>query len=373
MDLDFNVNNGLLKTFQKETFQEENLETYVNNNKKIFIYELNNTQSKKTNAQIDKYKDDDTDDDIDDDIDDDTDEKTITKAKCSIENVEDKDNKNDKNDEEEKIQILHLCVQHLDLNDNWVENSDKHWGSNSNYTIGWLKDNFIKQINPKFSSKFSVVSETGKINLTQAYLNSDTKKYVSSSLLDKILVQDGMTGIKILCNEHLVRVEKILLKAKALNKISDNLIANPIANLIANPNLYRNIEWDLEFEETSGGYEILGLDNFIHLSLVGLENIQIDVIYLLNNEHTNTNTNLPVDFPQLELKFSRCVYNDVIKENLKKFLYENEESYSVDLIDYLEKIGINIDQEEKMFGSIYGTNYNILRIMSGLGGIAYSN
>ena len=55
-------------------------------------------------------------------------------------------------------------------------------------------------------------------------------------------------------------------------------------------------------------------------------------------------------------------------------MYENEESYSVDIIDWIVYEVIDINQQQQMYGNIYGTNYNILRIMSGMiGGLKYSN
>lgn len=43
---------------------------------------------------------------------------------------------------------------------------------------------------------------------------------------------------------------------------------------------------------------------------------------------------------------------------------ENEESYLLNIV---------INQQQQMYGNIYGTNYNILKIMSGLVRLNYSN
>lgn len=53
-----------------------------------------------------------------------------------------------------------------------------------------------------------------------------------------------------------------------------------------------------------------------------------------------------------DLKFYRCYYNQIIRSNLAKHLYENEETYSVDIIDWIVKEVININKEEKMYGNI---------------------
>lgn len=108
----------------------------------------------------------------------------------------------------------------------------------------------------------------------------------------------------------------------------------------------------------------MGLDNFIHISLIGLEKIFLDIEYKVEGT------------PDLSfgwLKFDRCYYNSIIKANLATHLYENEESYSVDIVDWIVQETIDINQQQQMYGNIYGTNYNILRILSGFGGIAYSN
>jgi hypothetical protein len=82
------------------------------------------------------------------------------------------------------------------------------------------------------------------------------------------------------------------------------------------------------------------------------------------------------------LKFTTCHYNFIIKTNLIKNLYENEESYSVDIVDWIWNEAINIDLEEQKFGNMYGTDYNavkimggmsLLRIMSGMGGLSFSS
>ena len=91
--------------------------------------------------------------------------------------------------------------------------------------------------------------------------------------------------------------------------------------------------------------------------MVGLEEIFLDIEY--NVEGT-------LDLRLGWLKFDRCYYNWIIKKNLDTHLYENEESYSVDIIDWIVYEVIDINQQQQMYGNIYGTNSNILRIMSGM-------
>ena len=66
------------------------------------------------------------------------------------------------------------------------------------------------------------------------------------------------------------------------------------------------------------------------------------------------------------------LYNLTIKTNLKKFLYKNDEYYAADIIDYLIDTQINLEEEEVMFNNAY-TDFNILRIMVGMGGLSYTN
>ena len=242
----------------------------------------------------------------------------------------------------------------------------------------------INKSNP--NQIYRIISETCKTNLEFGEYNNEKKYFTSTTLLNQDKIFDGMTNIELIMdlseiNRNIkndvnlqINVEKIQIRTRVKNK-----------NI---PNSYRNIEWDLEFDLIPGGYKILGLDNFIHMSLVGLEEIFLDIKYKiepeLNNNNINNNINNNVDedinlintlnkMIQLELKYSRCIYNQIIRKNLEKCLYENEENYFVDIIDYLTKIEINLHQEEKMFGNMFATNYNILRMMSGMGGFGFTN
>jgi hypothetical protein len=58
---------------------------------------------------------------------------------------------------------------------------------------------------------------------------------------------------------------------------------------------------------------------------------------------------------------------------LATHLYENEETYSVDIVDWIVQEVIDIKQQEQMYGNIFETNYDILRIMEGMPGLTYSN
>ena len=191
--------------------------------------------------------------------------------------------------------------------------------------------------------------------------NQNQNYYKSSTLINQNSLFDGLTELEILCVNSNILVKKIQIRTRAKNK---EILHS-----------YRDILWDLEFKKTKLGYKILGLNNFIHISLVGCEEVFFDIIYKLDpiiGLNNGLNNGLKQN-KMIELKFTRCIYNKIIRANLNKFLYENEESYSVDIIDYIKFIGIDIDQEEKRFGNIYSTSYNILRIMSGMSGLCYTN
>lgn len=98
--------------------------------------------------------------------------------------------------------------------------------------------------------------------------------------------------------------------------------------------------------------------------MVRLEEIILDIEYDVKGTH---------DLRLGLLKFNKCYFNSVIITNLTKYLYENEETYSVDIINLIVKEVININQQQQKYGNIFRTNYNILRIMSGLGGLNYYN
>ena len=320
----------------------ENFDNYINQYKKIFIHQLNSNPYVKPEplAKKQKLNDDDNEPIGINDI-----NYKFNKMKMDISN-------NIEGNENEKYELYHLNISHLDTNNAWI-------GDNHYYYSEHKQNDFVKHLKLRYldnsnglkknedKDKYKIISETCKINLNKGIINQESSGYTSTTLLNQSKLYDGMTNLHILTNPttHFITCAKIRTRAK------DNDTNNPT---------YRDILWDLEFEECNEGYKILGLDNFIHISLVGLEEIFLDIEY--NVEGT----------PDLRLgwlKFDRCYYNRIIKKNLAAHLYENEESYSVDIIDWIVQEVIDINQQ--MYGNIYETNYNILRILSGLGGLSY--
>jgi hypothetical protein len=317
-------------------------------------------------------------------------------------------NKSEPNISYEPMQILHLNVPYLDENNDWIEGSDKFYQEYSSTNLDYLREKYMDEriLSTGFDQKnksnpnqiYRIISETCKSELNQGSYSSENKYYTSTTLLNQDKIYDGLTNIELYINHNEqnlfvsndVNIENIQIRSRAKNK--------------SIPNSYRNINWDLEFDLIPGGIRILGLDSFIHLNLVGLEEVFLDINYSIKSSSNNSLVNkistsdistsdiymgdlasLNIDNIELErghfqnekinfeLKYSRCIYNQTIKTNLEKFLYENEENYFVDIIDYLVDIYINLDKEEKIFGNMYNTNYNILRMMSGMGGLAYSS
>lgn len=68
--------------------------------------------------------------------------------------------------------------------------------------------------------------------------------------------------------------------------------------------------------------------------MVRLEEIILDIKYDVKETH---------DLRLGWLKFNKCYHNSVIITNLTKYLYENEETYSVDIINLIVKEVININ------------------------------
>ena len=344
----------------------QNFDNYINQQKKIFTHQLNsNPYTKpKPNKKKQKFFNNDEEEDEDDDEDDDDDkpqemieiiEKKISNNDFIIEDV-DTDIDIDKDLDDEKNELYHLNISHLNLNNDWVENNyylnSEH---ETNDFVSHLKNTYLDQSNGLKKSvdidKYKVISETCKIKLDEGTINNKSSGYISSTLLNQSKLYDGMTHLSILTNPKTNPISSVKIRTRA----KDKELINPT---------YRNILWDLEFEECDEGYRILGLDNFIHISLVGLEEIFLDIEYMVEGTQ---------DLRLGWLKFDRCYYNSIIKTNLAAHLYENEETYSVDIIDWIVREFIDINQQEHMYKNIYGTNYNILRIMGGMGGICYSN
>ena len=342
------------------SIQIKNFDYYIDQHKKIFIYQLNfNPYAKQEtiNKNIDYNNKDDENNE--------NDLLEINKIKISNNDVivEDINLEEDSYDEDKNVadtknnknELYHLNICHLNSNNNynWFNDymdSEQEQNDFISHVKKYLdQSNGLKKNKDK--DKYKIISETCKIKLDEGTINDKSLGYISTTLLNQSKLYDGLTNITILTNPRTHIISSVNIRTRTC----DNELINPI---------YRNILWELEFEECDEGYRILGLDNFIHISLVGLEEIFLDIKYDIEGT-----TNLRLGY----LKFDRCYYNSIIKKNLAKHLYENEETYFVDIIDWIVQEFIDIDQQEQMYGDIYGTNYNILRIMAGMGGIAYSN
>lgn len=323
----------------------DNFDNYINQYKKIFIHQLNSNPyaNPETNNKIQKS-------------DDEPIEMKDINYKFNNTRISNYDMGNVGDMSDEDYKLYHLNISHLNLNNDWIGNNHYYYSEHAqNDFVKHLKLRYLDNSNGlkknKDKDKYKIISETCKIDLDSGIINQETSGYTSSTLLNQSKLYDGMTNIYILTNPttHIITSVKIRTRAK------DNDPINPT---------YRYILWDLEFEEYEDGYRILGLDNFIHISLVGLEEIFMDIEYDVEGT---------LDLRLGWLKFDRCYYNSIINANLATHLYENEESYSVDIIDWIVQETIDINQQEQMYGNIFGTNYNILRILSERGGIGYSN
>jgi hypothetical protein len=314
----------------------ENFENYINKNKKIFIHQLNSNPYVEPELPAKKQK-------LDDD------------ELIEMEDINYKFNDikinisdNDVGDENENYKLYHLNISHLNSNNTWIVNNHYYSEQKQNDFVKHIKQRYLDNSNGfkknKDKDKYKIISETCKINLDKGIINQEFSGYTSTILLNQSKLYDGMTNLCILTNP----TTKIITSVKIRARAKDNNKINPT---------YRDILCDLEFEECDDGYKILGLDNFIHISLVGLEEIFLGVKY--NVEGT-------LDLRLGWLKFDRCYYNSIIKANLATHLYENEETYFVDIVDWIVQEVIDINQQQQMYG-------NILRIISGLGGICYSN
>lgn len=342
---------------------------YFDSNKKNFVYILNNIWNKESEKKIDLK---------------DIDYKFLNFGinNKNNEHCDEYDDEHDdiKNNDIQKIQenktnetkeLFHLNINHLGTLNNFVDDYDKLKINNTSEFIKKIKEIYLDQTDELKSNddtRYKIISETTKIELDIGTKHShtvetDNNKYISTTLLNPWKLYDGITNLTILTDNSKYIIENIKIRTRAKN---------------LNDNIYRDIKWDLEFEECEEGYKILGLDNFIHIGLVGLEEIFLDIIYdMCIDELEESNELNKLEKNDLGwfgwLKFTQCYYNDIIKQNLKKNLYTNEESYSVDIVDYIWIEKINLQKEEQMFGNMYGTNYNDLRITLGMSGLVYSN
>jgi hypothetical protein len=357
---------------------------YFDNYKKIFVHTLNNVWNEK-NEKNEKNENNDVKDivyklkkydnveDVDDveDVDnvdnvDNVDDVEVDYKQVSFKLLQDKQNQNIKIETNE---LNHLNINHLESSNDFVDGYDKlelEINKISEF-MKKIKEIYLDQteeLKSNGDTRYKIISETTKIELDVGtkqiqVSETDDNKYISTTLLNPWKLYDGMTNLSILMDNSKYAIEDIKIRTRAKN---------------SNDNIYRNIEWDLEFEECEEGYRILGLDNFIHIGLVGLEEIFLDIVYDICIDELDISEKN--NFGWLGwfgwLKFTQCYYNEIIKQNLRSNLYTNEESYSVDIIDYIWIEKINLQKEEQMFGNIYDTNYEILRIMSGMRGIKYS-
>jgi len=326
----------------------KNFDNYINQHKKIFIHQLNSNPYVNVKTEQGNKKQ-------IFDIDDESIE--IKDINYKFNEMEIKiTNNNINNVDDENYKLYHLNIIHLNSNNTWLVNNHYYYSEhNQNDFVKYLKLKYLDQSNGlkknDDTDKYKIISETCKIDLDHGTINKSSYDYTSTTLLNQSKLFDGMTNLYILTNPKIHNI----ISAKIRTRTKDNDTINPT---------YRDILWDLEFEECDDGYKILGLDNFIHISLVGLEEIFLDIEYDVKETQ---------DLRLGLLKFDRCYYSSIIKTNLTTHLYKNEETYSVDIIDWIVQEVIDINQQQQMYGNIYGTNYDVLRIMSGIGGMCFSN
>lgn len=330
------------------TFTIENFDNYINQHSKIFIYQLNSDpyakQELNNNKKLNNY----------------TNDKQINiNYKFNVMNMNMNISNNNVIAENEKYELYHLNISHLNSNYDWIDYNYNYSKYTHNNFISHLKKLYLDQSNElkknvdKDKDIYKIISETCKIELDKGITNIETSGYISTTLLNQTKLYDGISNIIILTNPRIYNISSVKIRTR----VKDNDSINPT---------FRNILWDLEFEEcdNGSGYRILGLDNFIHISFVGLEEIFLDIEYDLEGIQ---------DLSLGWLKFDKCYYNNIIKTNLDVHLYENEESYSVDIIDWIVKEVIDINQQEKMYNNVYDIDYNILNVLSGIAGVAYAN
>lgn len=246
--------------------------------------------------------------------------------------------------------ICHLNVNHLDDENNWKEYLNNFFDEKNNFgewlvktymnkcvgyiddNVNFLYDNVYNRIDINYGPNYDkcrIISETSKIKLDMGKYEFAEKKLCTIEL-NKNELYSGITNIMILFDTSKYQIDSVKISAKKYERNNHDI------------NRYNNIIWDLEFEEYDKGCVILGLDNFFHISLVGLKEIFFDIVY-------TTKLNILEDLDQIAwLKFTKCYYDISIKSNLLSDFYLNEESYSVDICDHMGKF-INTD----MMGLVY--------------------
>lgn len=326
----------------------DNYENYLSQHKKIFIYQLNSNPYKKSEQINDEIKK----------IDYNFNKIDVKNEDLDVEDIEDvEDNKNNKllnikTNKDQNYELHNLNIEHLDINNNWIIKNNCYYSEHkTNDFIKHIKNKYLDQSNEFTKDKYKIISETCKIKLDKGIINTKSSGYISTTLLNQSKLYDGITHLTILTDPNSYIISSIRIRTCS----KDNDLHNPT---------YRKILWDLEFVKCNEGYKILGLNDFIHIGLIGLEEIFLDIEYDMNMTH---------DLRLGWLKLTRCYYNNIIKSNLAKYLYENEETYSIDIIDWIVEEKINLKKEEQMFGNMFDTNYNILRIMCGMSCLCYGD
>lgn len=254
----------------------------------------------------------------------------------------------------DKLLVYNLNISHLNENDDWNIESSKYFDL-------YKKTEFMTNIRDVYLHKsqrlldydgsgnlmtnniYPIISETIKIELNN-FSDLSNDKFISTielnwnGLYGSNGLYDGITNIYICLFDSNVDIETIKIRSK----------------IYTNNENFRNLEWMLEFEKINSVYKILGIDNFLHMSLIGLKEVFIDIIYAKNN----TNSKPIINEKQIDdckfgyMKLDVCHYCQTIKFDIEIDLCINDESNIINIIDYL------IDCHESSFNNMNGLVYS---------------
>ena len=196
-----------------------------------------------------------------------------------------------------------ICINHLDLYNNWLENSQIQCDIYSYQIL------LVILFNPDYKDKFD------------KYYNfcSDTIK-ISANFNDQMIVRlsygqiDGITNIFILCDNTKYLINEI-------NIIGEMKIKS------THDNIYEIVQHSqqLEFDLTNSGYKILGLSNFIILNTLKYQKISIQILF---------DNSCQIISNDIFIKFTRIVMDTELRSNIARSNLEFDDDPTLNMIDY---------------------------------------
>ncbi len=212
---------------------------------------------------------------------------------------------------------LAFNINHLDEHNNYKPDAFANFDyySGSNLLEELLRENSTRHIDDPMHK--GVISETCKITPTK-YIeleqNNNLFRYRTRTTLCFSYL-DGLTNIKLICDNTKYLVKKINLHMIRTQKVNNQIIQ------------YESVD-ELEVKSEPYGYKVAGLDNY--LVIITLCSLRTDIEIELDTGEKMFNKELD----DLAIIFNRMVFDQPIRRNLGKNLDYVEECYITDITDY---------------------------------------